>query len=204
MDQTALTGGSVTSWVKQLQAGDIGRPVEKLWERYYQRLVWLARFRLGSFPRRVADEEDVALSAFDSFCQGAARGRFRELNEATNVWRLLVTITARKAYQLILSNCRKKRGGNAILHEAVMAARRTGGNSVLEQLADREPTPELVAEAADEYQRRLQQLDEDQLQKVAQWKTERYTNDEIAAKLGCTPRTVERRLLRIRAIWSHK
>ena len=51
-------------------------------------------------PRVAADEEDVALSAFDSFCRGAQRGRFPQLDDRDNLWRLLVVITSRKAVDL--------------------------------------------------------------------------------------------------------
>src|SRR5262249_8084676 len=73
-----MAPGSVTHWIKQLRAGD---PVaaQTLWERYFRRLVGLARQKLRALPRRAADEEDVALSAFDSFCKGAARGRYPHL-----------------------------------------------------------------------------------------------------------------------------
>jgi RNA polymerase sigma factor (sigma-70 family) len=185
-------GGSVSDWLKQLQAGDKGQAVEKLWKRYFQQLVGLANAKLGNLPRAAADEEDVALSAFQSFCQGAACGRFPELNDRTNLWRLLVTITARKAYQLNLSNSRQKRGGKVVLDDDV----------ILEQILDKEPTPEFAVQAAEEYRRLLKQLDNEELRQVAQWKMEGYTNDEIAAKLDCAPRTAERRLLEIRAIWS--
>ena len=39
------------------------------------------------------------------------------------------------------------------------------------------------------------------LRQIALWKLEGYTNPEIAAKLDCTVRTVERKLERIRAYW---
>src|SRR4051794_24633865 len=70
--------GSVTHWLDHLQAGD-PTAAEKLWDSYFQRLVALARARLQGVPRSAADEEDVALSAFDSFCRGAQRGRFPQL-----------------------------------------------------------------------------------------------------------------------------
>ena len=86
---------SVSIWMQQMKAGDSGRAVQKLWERYFQRSsVW--RVKLGKMPRRVADEEDVALSAFDSFCQGVAGGRFPQLDDRDNLWRILVTITGAK------------------------------------------------------------------------------------------------------------
>ena len=56
-------------------------------------------------PRRrpgcAADEEDVALSAFDSFCRGDGAGRFPRLDDRDDLWRLLLLLTARKAAHLI-------------------------------------------------------------------------------------------------------
>ena len=94
--------GSVTLWIGHLQAGDDGA-AQKLWERYFRRLVGLARKKLRDTPRRAADEEDVALSAFDSFCRGVRRGRFPQLDDRNNLWRLLVTVTARKAFDQVRS-----------------------------------------------------------------------------------------------------
>ena len=84
---------SVTHWIGQLRAGD---PVaaQHLWEGYFRRLVGLARGKLQSLPCRAADEEDVALSAFASFCRGVECGRFPQLADRDDLWRLLVTITA--------------------------------------------------------------------------------------------------------------
>jgi DNA-directed RNA polymerase specialized sigma24 family protein len=39
------------------------------------------------------------------------------------------------------------------------------------------------------------------LRAIALLKMENYTAEEIAARLGCVPRTVRRRLQRIRSIW---
>jgi DNA-directed RNA polymerase specialized sigma24 family protein len=41
------------------------------------------------------------------------------------------------------------------------------------------------------------------LQGVATCKLEGYTNDEIAARLGCVTKTVERKLARIRGMWAN-
>ena len=88
--------GSVTCWIQLLSTGDPAA-AQRLWERYFRRLVGLARTKLRGAPRRAADEEDVALSAFVSFFRGAARGRFPRLEDREDLWRLLVVITARKA-----------------------------------------------------------------------------------------------------------
>src|SRR5262249_31713849 len=115
---------------------------QKLWERYFRRLVGLARLWLQDAPRRAADEEDVALSAFASFCRGAEQGRFPQLADRGNLWRLLVVLTARKARHQRRRDGQKKRGGGAAPEVAV-----------LEELVGREPTPAFAAEVADECRR---------------------------------------------------
>jgi hypothetical protein len=55
---------SITEWITHLRAGDL-EAARPLWERYFERLVHLARARLR--PGGDVDGEDVALSAFDSF-----------------------------------------------------------------------------------------------------------------------------------------
>src|SRR5213082_599403 len=102
--------GSVTQWLGQAQAGDAAA-AQQLWQRYFGRLVGLARVKLRGAPRGMADEEDVALSAFDSFYRGVEQGRFLQLNDRDNLWSLLVVITARKAGKLKRDASRQKRGG---------------------------------------------------------------------------------------------
>ena len=136
--------GSVTHWITQLKAGD-PRAAQQLWESYFLRLVGLARKKLQGLPRRAADEEDVALSAFASFCRGAEQGRFPQLHDRDNLWRLLVTITAHKAYHRVEHESRQKRGSNAILDEAALAG---AANKGLDDFLAQEPTPEFAAQVA--------------------------------------------------------
>src|SRR5581483_1097228 len=116
------------------------------------------------------------------------------------LWRLLITITARKAYQLRLHSSRRKRGGNAVLDEAALAGRRAA-DAGFEQFIAREPTPEFAAQAAEEYERLLAALPDPDLRTLAQWKMEGHSNQEIAARLGCVVRSVERKLRLIRSVW---
>src|SRR5207237_2887133 len=103
--------GSVSVWLDQLQGGD-SAAAQQLWQRYFPRLVRLARRKLQDFPRPAADEEDVALSAFDTFCRNAERGQFPQLLDRDSLWALLVVITSRKASHLLRDQCRQKRGGD--------------------------------------------------------------------------------------------
>src|SRR5262245_63330162 len=135
--------GSVTRWIDQLQVGD-AVAARQLWQRYFHRLVGLARRKLAETPRRAADEEDVALSAFDSFCRHAEQGRFPRLADRDCLWRLLVTITARKAAHQVRDETRQKRGGAAPVANA---------EAVLAEALSREPSPEFAAGVAEECRR---------------------------------------------------
>jgi DNA-directed RNA polymerase specialized sigma24 family protein len=199
-----MAGGSVTNWIEGLKAGE-EQAAQRLWQRYFARLVELARARLQSTPRRAADEEDVALSAFASFCLGARAGKFAQLRDRDNLWPLLFAITANKARGLREHEAAAKRGGGRVHDQSVLDGRyglsgplRAG----FEQIAGDEPTPEFAAQVADEYRRLLDRLGEATLRTVAVWKMEGWTNEDIAARLGCVTRTVERKLELIRDIWS--
>ncbi len=187
----------VTHWINQLIAGD-RTAVQPLWECYFQQMVQLARQRLRDAPRGPADEEDVALSAFDSFCRGAEQGRFPRLTDRDSLWAHLFFYTIRKASHLIRSEFRQKRGGGKVRSEASLA--RHDGEPGLAQVLSREPTPAVAALVAEEYRLLLDRLPDARLRSVAQWKLEGYTNDEIAAKLGCVRRSVERMLQLIRSL----
>src|SRR5437660_1244008 len=112
--------GSVSNWLDQLREGS-DQAATRLWEHYFQRLVGLARTALRGAPRRMADEEDVVLSAFNSFCRGVEQGRFPDLRDRDGLWRLLVTLTARKAAHLRRDERRLKRGGGGVLDQAALA-----------------------------------------------------------------------------------
>ena len=182
--------GDVTGWLQQLKAGDheAARP---LWERYFRRLVGLARDRLRALPRAAADEEDVALSAFDSFCRQAERGRFPRLDDRDDLWALLVTFATRKACDLARHEGCERRDWRRTAPLDAGAGDSPGA----------EPDPALAAELAEETGRLLGLLPDDRMRALAVRKLEGYTNEEIAGLVGCARATVERRLALIRRHW---
>ncbi len=192
----ASADGSVSRWLGPLQVGDPAA-AQQLWERYFQRLVELARTQLRAAPRRQA-AEDVALSAFDSFCRSAGHGRFPQLADRDGLWRLLVVITARKAAHHSRDARRQKRGG--------MTAEPPGGDAApsLEQLVSREPSPEFAAQAAEECRRLFDLLGDAELERIALLKMEGYTVEQIAQQLGYVPRTVKRKMRIIRTLWEQE
>src|SRR5262249_43327597 len=143
---------TVTDWLGPLRDGDpaAGR---LLWERYFHPLADVARRRLRGAAGCIADGEDVALSAFDSFCRRAADGRFPDLLDRDGLWRLLMVLTVRKAARQVRDARRRKRGGGAVVVSGDAEA--DGEVGLLEQVMSREPSPESAAEAAEEYRRLL-------------------------------------------------
>jgi DNA-directed RNA polymerase specialized sigma24 family protein len=186
--------GSITRWIGRLKGGDVSA-AQHLWEAYFTRMATLARHRLQTAPRRAADEEDVALSAFNSFCQGAKDGRFNLLTDRHNLWPLLVSITAHKCVDLVRRENRLKRRGQA------------GAVRDFDELISQEPTPEFAAEVADQLDRLLALLDatgDADLRPIALAKMQGDSAAEAAARLGCARRTVERKLQVIVRVWERE
>jgi RNA polymerase sigma factor (sigma-70 family) len=183
---------SVTAWIHELRGGD-AQAAQKLWEGYFARLVRLAQTKLRGLPRGGADEEDVALSAFDSFCRGAQLGRFPRLDDRDDLWQILFFITERKAIDLIQHETRAKRDVRRTQHDPSSEAAR---------LADRvNPDPAFAAEVAETFNCLLAKLGDETLRTIALRKLDGYTNQEIATELKCSLVTIERRLRLIRREW---
>jgi DNA-directed RNA polymerase specialized sigma24 family protein len=195
--------GSVTHWIGQLKSGERAA-AEALWQQYCQRLVARARQRLAGAPRRAADEEDVALSAFDSFYRAAEQGRFARLHDRDDLWQLLVLITDRKAADALRHERRQRRGGGAVLDEAALGRGGSAEGPALADVAAQGPGPELAAQAAEELRRLLAALGDDELRRAALLKMEGHSVEEIAAAVGRVPRTVKRWLRLVRDTWEQE
>lgn len=176
---------TVTMWLGELKQGN-REPVRMLLERYLHRLVALAEKRLQSLPHLAGYGEDVALSALKSLCLGVERGRFPNLVDSDDLLRLLCVMTTRKSIDLQ----RKKWADANVADEQI----------VLEVLS-REPSPADATQMLDGVNELLEKLGDEELKQIAEWKVAGWTNQEIAKRLGCAERTVERKLQRIRLLW---
>jgi RNA polymerase sigma factor (sigma-70 family) len=192
---------SVTEWLEKLRAGD-SLAAQELWDRYVAQLVRLAHKHLRTVPRRVADTDDVVVSAFGSFYEAVKANRFSRVDDRDDLWQVLVMLTERKAVDQIRHLRAKKRGGCAARGESALdgscSSSPAGG---LAQVPDREATPAFAVMAADQFKRLLDALGNEELRRIALDKMAGYTNDEIAHRLGTALRNVERRLNLIRRIW---
>jgi DNA-directed RNA polymerase specialized sigma24 family protein len=191
-------GDSVTCLIDGLRGGE-DEVIRRLWDRYFERLVRLAGARMPRDRRRASDEEDVALSAFNSFCDRAARGQFPRLADRDDLWRLLSTITTRKVMETLRSQARLKRGGGRVVGES--GAGDGDGVDGLARVLGREPTPDQAAQLADECDRLFARLDDPVLRTVALRRLEGFSSEEIAAELKVSARTVDRKVGLVRALW---
>ena len=186
-----------TELVRALKAGD-NTAAQTLWDRYFDRLVRLSGRILerSKSSRPIDDAEDIALAAFTEFCLGVRRGLFAVLNESSDIWHLLVLITRRMALD----------SSWAMRHRGLEPGRdrekrcQIISESDVYQIESQDPSPEFAAMAAEQYQQFLASLPDENLRQTAIWRMEGYTIGEIAERIGCSRRTVARRISIIRII----
>lgn len=184
---------SITRLIGQLKDGRDGEAVERLWAIYFEKLVGVARRKLGAAPRLAADGEDLALSAFKSFWTGVRDDRFPQLTDRSALWPLLVAITLNKCVDRVRHEGRIKRGG---------AAKELAG---IEEFVGREPDPQIAVDVADQLQFLLACLDrtgDPSLRRVAELRLHGHSAAEIAGAVGCAKRTVERKLELVGRCWA--
>ncbi|MCA9187578.1 MAG: ECF-type sigma factor [Pirellulaceae bacterium] len=177
---------SVSVWIGRLKSGDEDAAAQ-IWQRYYRRQVGLARTVLRDV-HGAADEDDAAQSAYRTFCARVVDGKFPQLETRDDLWRILATITYRKALKVS-----KKERRHAALPMTSD-----------EDWQDNGPSPELAEMTRQELSRLFELLGDTTLRVVAYSKLEGLTNREIAQSLGKSIATVERKLNLIRQIWSQE
>jgi RNA polymerase sigma-70 factor (ECF subfamily) len=167
---------------QRLQAGDPGA-AQELFARYAQRLVGLARRHLGRTVARREDGEDVVQSVFRTFFRRSEQGEFH-IDTSGELWRLLVTITVRKAQAKVRYHTAQQRN---------VGAEVPADAAVLAEALAREPQPEellMVADQIDALVRGLPELHS----KALALRLQGHSVPEIASGLKVSRRTVERAL----------
>jgi RNA polymerase sigma-70 factor (ECF subfamily) len=171
------------SFLRRLKA-DSSLAAFELDEKYRSRLCRLVEQKMNERFRRKEDPEDVVQSAFRTFYRRKSLGEF-SIDSASDLWRLLETITVHKLLKHVEKLNAKKR--NAGCEEYLNG----------DILQGREPSPDEASKAADLIEKVLEGLDESYV-KVFHRRLQKYTEDEIAAELGCTRAFVRAKLKRIR------
>ena len=182
---------NVSHWIDLVKYGD-SAAANRIWQHYFDRLVRSVRHRLIGQNRAVSDEEDIVLSVFDSFYAAAEKGRFPDLSDRDDLWRLLLRMSARKVIDKRRHDLRARRGGNVGIHSLD-----GDEETIIEAIGD-EPSPEMVLRMQESVEQFFSHLGVGHLRELAVAKLEGYSNAEIARRFECSERTIERRLHLIR------
>ncbi len=154
----------------------------------------LAERHLSPGLRRRVGAEDVVQSAYRTFLRRAQAGEF-QLEDSEGLWRLLCAITLTKVRELARFHGRKKRG---LDQEKSVRVALAGETKQPFDPVDPQPSPAEAAEFADQFQQLMASLDDEERQFV-DLKLQQCTNLEVAARLGCSERTVRRILKRVQS-----
>lgn len=190
--------GSVTELLRHLRQGD-RCAAEGLWRCYFHRMSARARQHLLG-ERAVADEEDAALSAFDTFCRHVSEGQFERVANRNELWALLVVLTRRKVTKYRRHELRQKRGGSrrrpiGTTNDQHSEAMGWSGIKDIRGMA-------AVGDRLDAHcQELLELLPEEPLRQIAIRRLEGFSTQEIATELNMALRSIERKLSRIRSLW---
>ncbi len=189
---------SITSWLFALRRGD-SAAASRLWDRYFQQLLGLARYNLRHRTRTCAvDEEDVAATVLGELFVKLMEGGHHDVENRDDLWQLLVVITIRKATTIARRENRLKRGQGRVLLESQIGL---PGQFRLDDLTSKKYVAALSDFMSQQCRILIEALDDAELEKIALWKLAGHTNDEIARKLNCTRVTIQRRLRLVRKIW---
>jgi RNA polymerase sigma factor (sigma-70 family) len=175
-----------TSFVllERYREGD-DQAAEELFNRYFARLIALARSRLSPRLARRTDPEDIVLSVYRSFFVEAREGRY-VLSRGGDLWRLLAAITKHK----LLRQVRSQTAGRRSVDVEVPLDQVEIGHKAI-------PSPEDAAELADELEWVLSHLDPF-ARRVLELRLQGLQHSEIAEDTGRSERSVRRSLAQIR------
>jgi DNA-directed RNA polymerase specialized sigma24 family protein len=157
------------------------------------RLVKLADRLLWGQPSGDADAQDAAQSAIRTYLRRTGEGQFKNVDHAEELFRLLATITCRKALKQV------RRRGKVIDESSLQQSPAAGAaRPTMAQLAPVVPEQEfdLICEEW------FRLLPDDSLRSVALMTLHGYSQQEIARAHGFTPRNVRYKLDKIRRIWA--
>ena len=196
-------GSQVTMWLRKLEAGDADS-ANNLYQHFCSRLKTLVRGQIPAHVRATYDQDDVAVSAFHSLFLGVREQRY-QFDNRDDFSRLLMLIAERKIAKRIRYETQDKRDIRRRMENSVFLRlspnQQDEERAGVKSLPGCEPSPEFATEVAETCENLLAALPDDSCRKIALLMLENYTAEQVAEKLGCSRRTVQRKLLVIRRTW---
>lgn len=190
--------GSISRAISQTGEMD-ERSAQLLWNRFFERLCRFADRKIYDRHRRMLDPEEIAGSAMFALMDGLKKGNFHKVKDRDQLWQMLVTITGRKAINKAKHLDRDKRGGKLTRGESALGG---VGLANLEQYIDECDDPAKFVEIEMTCHELLLSLPDDVYREIALMRLAGFSNQEIANKLGCSTRTIDRKLIAIREVWN--
>jgi len=195
--------GSITSLIQLVKNGD-ELAATRLCQRYWERLVRLVDRRISSDVRGVVGGDDAANMALKSFLVRIRDGRISGVDNRQQLEGILFSMTINKARDVWKHATRKKRRPpGKIVNILDMGG--VWDDSPKLGFDPEDPRSrndaELAAVAAEQLQLLLDALEDTTLRQIAIMTLDGHSTGDIAEQLTCVPRTVQRKLNRIRAIW---
>ena len=165
---------------------------KELFDKHCERLLRLAKRRIGQRMSSRFDPEDVVQSAFRTFFTRVKNDEFEFANE-DDTFKLLVRLTVRKTLRRIQYHRAEKRNPEA------EQGRQADGSEVFAHVASTEPTAEVEVALLDEFEKFVGQLPTLDRQ-VLELKVQGFSTVEIAERLGTYDRKVRRIIERLEGL----
>ena len=169
----------------QVRSGD-EQAAARLFDRFVDRMIDLARSRLSPRMAQRLDPEDIVQSAYRSFFRNARAGRY-ELRQTGDLWRLLAAITVNKVRRQVRRHTAQRR---AISAEEAPAGS-DGPHGVPWEAFAREPSPAEAAALMEETTQMMSGLST-LYRQIFQLRLQGHSTDETARQAKCSERTVHR------------
>lgn len=164
----------------------------ELFDKYCERLMKLAKRRIGQRMTSRVDPEDVIQSAFRTFFVRVKNDQF-VFDAEDDLFKLLVRLTVNKALRQIAHHRAAKR------NPELEAGQASDAQEMMQQLCDDTPSPEVEVALIEEFEKFMGQLPPVD-REVLSMKLQGYSTVEIAEKIGSYDRKVRRVLERIEAM----
>ncbi|MFM2218809.1 MAG: hypothetical protein RL240_3127 [Planctomycetota bacterium] len=186
--------GSITQWLQRLHSGEADAAKE-IWNRYYPRVVRLAALQLIKSDDRSIDEEDVAQSTFRTVYLAVMNGKYPDIEDRRDLWRLLLVSTLNRVRRHHRDSHTLKRSVNELVTQDQSRRR------LIMEISG----PDAQAEMADLIETLFRRLDQEdptgELRQIALLKLEEHSASAIARRLKRRKNHVLQRIRLIRILW---
>jgi RNA polymerase sigma-70 factor (ECF subfamily) len=184
--------GSFDDLMARLRAGDQDAAAQ-IFQRFAGRLIALAHSRLDGAVRKKVDPEEIVQSVYMSFFVRFADGQF-VLDGWGSLWALLTVLTVRRCGRQIEyfhAACRD------VTRELSPGAFPDGAHPSWQMIA-RDPSPQEAAVLTEVVEELMRALEEGPHRDIVSLSLQGHKPVEIAGEIGCTERTVQRVLRRVK------